>query len=126
MLCHLSPLRRLRTELGISQEALARLAGVPQRTISALETRGPTAAILSSIKLARALNVSSELLFGHCVPRRRTRRPHKAPDLLGVASQAEALAPSPPATDACSAAIPERCEELKPEACAGAPERPRT
>jgi len=57
-------LRRLRDERGLSQQQMARLAGVPRPTWASLESgsANPTLAVLS--KVASALQVSIEELIG--------------------------------------------------------------
>jgi transcriptional regulator with XRE-family HTH domain len=51
-------LRRLRLEAGLTQEGLARLAGLTVSTVSKLEKPGPGPAWVTVNKLAAALGVS--------------------------------------------------------------------
>ena len=60
-------MRAYRTKAGMSQEALAERAGLHSTYIGQLE-RGEKNATLESVeKIARALDVSFETLFGHIV-----------------------------------------------------------
>jgi transcriptional regulator with XRE-family HTH domain len=59
-----SPMRHTRKIKGLSQEELEARTGVVQVSISKLERRGPTKAIVNAIRLARALGVTVEDLFG--------------------------------------------------------------
>lgn len=71
-------LRALRTRKGITQEGLRDRSGVPQKTISNLESRGPSRAVVNALRVARALGVSAEDLFASYLdkakkaPRKRT------------------------------------------------------
>lgn len=84
-------MRRARLAKGITQDALSRTTGVPQRTLSTLENRGPTQGILTAIKLARALGRSVEDLFGDALaqpePARPTRRRRTAVHAPGCERQ---------------------------------------
>lgn len=61
-----SNLRRLRTDRGLSQEALADLAGIDRTYVSALERQVYSASIDTIEKLATVLGVKpTELLEAH-------------------------------------------------------------
>jgi transcriptional regulator with XRE-family HTH domain len=61
-----SNLRRLRTDRGLSQEALADLAGIDRTYVSALERQVYSASIDTIEKLATVLDVKpTELLEAH-------------------------------------------------------------
>jgi putative molybdopterin biosynthesis protein len=55
---------RRRTALGWSQSELARRAGIPRTTISAIEGNRLTPSVMTALALARALECSVEELFG--------------------------------------------------------------
>jgi len=61
-------LARRRRGAALSQEGLTSRAGVPQSWLSRIEKHGPTTAIVHAIKVARALDVSVEVLFADYVP----------------------------------------------------------
>lgn len=80
-------LRWWRERKGLSQQALESTSGVLQRSISRMESAPPSRALVNAIRVARALGVSVEELFGEAVPAERTpghtrRRPvvHTAND----------------------------------------------
>ena len=58
-----SKLKSIRQKRGLSQEALEAESGVPQATISTLESHGPSGAVKAAIALAKALGVTVEDLF---------------------------------------------------------------
>ncbi|MCS7089899.1 MAG: substrate-binding domain-containing protein [Verrucomicrobiota bacterium] len=58
------PVARVRRALGWSQAELARQAGLPRSTVSAIETRQLTPSVTAALALARALACSVENLFG--------------------------------------------------------------
>jgi transcriptional regulator with XRE-family HTH domain len=61
-----SNLRRLRNDRGLSQEALAELAGIDRTYVSALERQVYSVSIDTIEKLARVLDVKpTELLEAH-------------------------------------------------------------
>lgn len=57
-------LKQRRTELGLTQAELAELVGVTRKTVNTVENSVFTPSALLAIKLARALNVPVEELFG--------------------------------------------------------------
>ena len=59
-----SVLRSVRTRKGLTQEALEAAANVSQATISGLESRGPGPAVQAALRIARALGMTVEELFG--------------------------------------------------------------
>lgn len=71
-----SLLKTFRTGRDLTQTQLAKASGVAQNTISRIEVLGSCPDFRTAVRLARALGVSVEELFGHLVsraPRRRTR-----------------------------------------------------
>lgn len=58
----MTPLERARREAGLTQSALAQLAGIAQPTISRAE-RGKDPLVSHAIQIARALGTSVESLF---------------------------------------------------------------
>ena len=61
------PLHRARVAAGLDQETLAGLSGVSQPTISRIEG-GQAPSTATALRIARALNVPVEELFGHLAP----------------------------------------------------------
>lgn len=57
-------LKQARTDRGMTQAALAELAGLPRETVGRLERKRNTAYLYTAIVLARALNVSLDWLCG--------------------------------------------------------------
>lgn len=75
-------LRTLREKRGLSQERLEALCGVSQGTISRMEIQGAPLPVLNAMRIAKALGVSLEDLFGpvaDVAPTRRRRTAVHAP-----------------------------------------------
>lgn len=135
-----STLASIRHQQGLSQERLAQLTGVPQRTISHLETRGPTQSLRDAVILSKALGHSIEELFEIAVnpDSHRQRRCARASTTGSAANAANQCAPSAldPDTGRC-APSPRVCctcptrrvtaeADAEADADASLPERPRT
>lgn len=65
------PLQVLREKAGLTQQDLAKQAGVYQSAVSRVEN-GTQPSLVNALKLCRALNTSVEEVFGHFVPPVRT------------------------------------------------------
>lgn len=78
-----SLLRKHRTEAGLTQDALAELAGVGQSSLSQWETDGSEPSLRIAVLLAESLDVSLDVLAAPLRPRPKSRR---RPQPLQVAS----------------------------------------
>ena len=74
-----SVLRAVRTRKGLTQEALEAAANVSQATISGLESRGPGPAVQAALRIARALGMTVEELFGATAVSTRGRSRRSVP-----------------------------------------------
>ena len=74
-----SVLRSVRTRKGLTQEALEAAANVSQATISGLESRGPGPAVQAALRIARALGMTVEELFGATAVSTRGRSRRSVP-----------------------------------------------